>query len=182
MTRDKRAIVVAVAAASAVAGCHVDPPLPPVATCAEVADHVYALLPAKSSRSRAVRDAMEHRCDADHWSERTRNCIAEEPALDSRRGCRETLTASQRTQLDAALSAISTALAPAQATTRFAAALCPMGVPECVELCVALDRFADCKKLPAQARETLKQSWLQALVSIAQLPLDAQRQVCSQQL
>ncbi len=153
--RDIAAVVFAVAAAAS--GCHVDPPLPPVATCTEVADHVYALLEPKSSHTRAIRDAMEHHCDADRWSERTRNCIAEEPALDARHGCRETLTASQRGHLDAALAALSTAMGP-ESTARSSLPGCPVAVAECVAVCAALDHIADCQQLPALARSAQKES------------------------
>jgi hypothetical protein len=165
-------------AAAGAVGCHVDPPPAPVPTCSEVADHVYALLP-KSGRATAIRDAMEHRCDADFWSERTRSCIAEEPALDASHKCRDTLTAPQRAQLDAALAAIAT---EPTVPKGFAPMPCPAQVSECIAVCAGFDRLAACQNLPPNAREMMRQSWLQAMVQITAMPVDAQRQICSKYL
>jgi hypothetical protein len=153
-----------------------------VASCNEVADHVYALIEPKNHRARAIRDTFERRCDGDRWSERARSCIAEEPALDARRGCREsTLTATQRKQLDGALAAITTT--PATTVRDQAVEACPVvAVQECAEYCDALVMLANCQRMPPSARDMVRQMWMQQMVAWSALPIDAQRKVCAQQL
>ncbi len=177
----RRVDVIAVVAVVAELGCHVDPPLPPVPSCPEVASHVYALMSPGGAHARAVAATMERRCDVDFWSERTRTCLAEEPALDGQHKCRDTLTAPQRTQLATALAALD-----APAATSVSAITdpdCPPTVvEECAAVCDALAQVAQCYDMAPQARVMLKQSWVHAMAIWATQPVDVQRRVCIEQL
>nr|HEX4315525.1 hypothetical protein [Kofleriaceae bacterium] len=172
----------AVVAALAVASCHLDAPPPPVVSCSEMSDHVLALLQPKDGHAHALRDTLEHRCTADHWSERTRTCIAEEPALDAKRGCRDTLTPPQRAMLERALvelDAAPGATVPSQVSADFeACAGAP--IPACVEYCRGLMTLAACDKVPQATRDVLRAQWSQAMAAWNALPPDQLAQVCAQ--
>ena len=146
-----------------------------------MADHVLVLLQARgaSSHSREVRDAMEHRCDVDRWSERTRSCIAEEPALDARRGCRETLTTAQRAALDHALAALESAPGATVAQVPAETAACSGApVPACEDYCRGLMLLASCDKLPQQTRDVLRGEWAQVMAAWSQIPPDQLALAC----
>jgi hypothetical protein len=170
--------VIAVVAVLAATGCHVDPPLPPVPSCGEAAAHVDALHHADGAYARGVRATLERRCEVDHWSERTRTCIADEATLDGNHKCRDTLTIPQRTQLDAALAALAT---PTVSARPLADAECPPTVvEECAAVCDALGRVAQCPGMP-NARVVM-QAWIHALAMVGTQPIDTQRRMCLAQL
>jgi hypothetical protein len=149
--------VVKVVIALAVA-CHVDATPQPV-SCGQMADHVFALIEPKNGHARLVRDAFENRCDADHWSEVARNCIADEPALAAGRHCKEHLTEAQRAHLDASLAA---ADLPREAAPPIAGEQCSAALAtDCAEYCELVFRLADCTALPTPTREALRQMWAQ---------------------
>ena len=87
----------------AVAGCggQPAPPPEPPPTCAAVADHVRALMPAGDPDASAVRTALETRCASDGWAADALRCMYDEPSLTARHHCKDKLTAPQREALDA---------------------------------------------------------------------------------
>lgn len=145
------------AAIALLIACHVDAVPQPV-TCAQAADHVLALLEPKDGRARGVRDAFEHRCNIDRWSEVARTCIAEEPALASGRHCQEHLTGDQRARLDEAIAAAD-APRPARAPAPTEHCDNPDLQQDCVDYCQALFRLVDCPSAPQGTRESLLAMW-----------------------
>src|SRR5687767_14874533 len=83
------------------------PPESPVATsmldCAKVADHVATTVAAAKARPgathAAVKDLVSTRCQADAWSDDTKQCLHAMSTIPEGRACAAKMTDAQRTAL-----------------------------------------------------------------------------------
>ena len=128
-----------------IAACHHGATAPPAASCAGVADHVYAMLP-QDDHGRSVREAVATRCAKDAWPVAARDCMMVTKTLHDGHHCKDRLTAEQRGALDSDLEAIE----------KKRAAQLP---PECVRYGVVMARLAGCDKLPQMTRDALQQGF-----------------------
>ena len=140
----------AIAATVLAAACHASPaPAGAPATCAQVADHVQAMLPKGDDHggehARKVRDVIERRCRLDHWTADVTTCMFDEHDLHSGHHCQDQLTAEQRTAFTHEVAAIDLPPAPPK-----------LPLPtECDDYKSAIEAMANCQQIPMEARRQM---------------------------
>jgi hypothetical protein len=90
------------------------PEKPPAATsmldCGMVADHVAGLVSTDKPRPgvtpAAIKDLVSSRCDADKWSDDTKQCLHAAAKLADARGCAQKMTDEQRASIKTAAIAL----------------------------------------------------------------------------
>lgn len=126
--------------------------------CTAIADRLYAQS-AKDDRARIARDAEEHYCRVDGWSDRARSCLATASATAG--NCGTYLTDVQNAHLAGALQQA------ANTPTGCASYHVPSG---CIAYCQELEILSRCDKLPRQTRDALAGQWTSVATQFSQIP------------
>jgi hypothetical protein len=113
----------------------------------------------KAVEQETVTWVLAESCSAGWWPSSVLTCFERAKASKAVEGCEGKLTASQRTDLETAMS--------------YATGMVPGLPPECQEYGAAINRLAACDKMPAQARSALLEAWKQASAGWVNLPPDS---------
>lgn len=131
------------------------PAAPPPPTCEATALHLRDVY-APEGTGEAAHAASLARCDADHWGDQARRCIARADKVLDLQPCFDQLTEAQA-------SAFTTELAHAVHDDD--------GLPPaCRRYGQAIEKLASCSKLPAEARAALRESFQQSVDAWASVP------------
>lgn len=149
-------------------------PQPAVASCAQVAAHARDLVQPNHEDHIdfvvAIAKVTLDRCTADHWSDAARRCVMAAKDEDRGKRCLDVLPEPQRT---AFLADLDRQTAPADKPEPPVApdVTDPSGLPrECLEYRAKLMAYADCAKLPDDARKQMKDAFQQAWQQWEQIP------------
>lgn len=106
-------VVVLVAACSGSSKPAPEPPVPPTSSmldCAMIADHVATTVAADKPRPGAthasVKELVQTRCQADKWTDETKQCLHEIKSVAEGRACASKMTDEQRAAIKTAAKAL----------------------------------------------------------------------------
>lgn len=155
--------------------CHAQPAASSgPASCAEVAQHVRALMPPGDEHANQVRDVLAERCRADRWPVAATNCMMDEHELHAGHHCQDQLTAEQRSAFVRAVDAIDAPPPPPKAEAATG------GLPrECMDYEDAVQQFAACGKLPPGTIDAMKDAFAHQIQAMSALPADQRANIAA---